>query len=293
MIENRFNRSIFFKRNILFTVILLSVGMTLFLVYIIESDQKSKNSAPYYPYQETIEKISADNLIHTVSHLQSQKNRSTWEEQWKAAHWISDEFKRIGVEAFIHQYELNCIICPNVIARIKGKERPNEIILLSAHLDSICDNVENIAPGADDNATGVAVLLETSRILKKIPMDRTVIFSVFSNEERGTAGSRAYARLAKKEGYNIKHVINLDILGYNLPQRQFYWDAIVVQTGLRHKLKAMFRMVCNYAFGLINGIDVVTVAGREPNRQLVVNTSWILKRSAVLKVKERIQNDCG
>ncbi|MEQ8203279.1 MAG: hypothetical protein ABRQ31_05800, partial [Smithellaceae bacterium] len=55
--------------------------------------------------QEIIEKISAENLFHTISHLQSQKNRSTWEEQWKAACWISDKFKRIGIEVGFHQYE--------------------------------------------------------------------------------------------------------------------------------------------------------------------------------------------
>ncbi len=292
MIKNRLNHRFFSKRNILYIVILLSVGITLFLFYKIEPVQQREVFAPYR-YQEIIEEVRAENLSNTVSRLQPHKNRSTWEEQWKATHWVSDEFKRIGVDACIHQYELRGRIWPNVIARIKGEERPDEIILLSVHIDSICDNGENIAQGADDNASGVAVMLETARILKKISMNRTVIFSIFSNEERGTAGSRAYARLAKKEGYNIKHVINLDILGYNLLQRPFYWDAIAGHDALRHKLKAMFRMVRNYTFGLINGKDVVAVAGREPNRQLAVNTSLVLKKTVGLKIKEKIQDDCG
>lgn len=184
-------------------------------------------------------------------------------------------------------------IWPNVIARIKGEEKSGEIVLLCAHLDSTSDNVEKIAPGADDNASGVAVLLEAARILKKIPMERTVLFCIFSNEEGAIAGSKAYARLAKKEGYNIKSVINVDVIGYNRPQWPFYWDAITGHATLRHRLKTAVKMVYNYGVGMMYGKDIVIVAGKEPNRQLALSTSWILQQSVGLKVKETIQNDCG
>jgi len=291
MLKNRFHHSFFSTRKILYIVTLLFIGILLFLSWTVESAQQGREAPDRY--QEIIENVRAENLSSTISRLQSQKNRSTWEEQWKAADWISDEFKIIGMEADIHRYEFKGKIWPNVIARIRGEERPDEIILLCAHLDSTSDHAGKIAPGADDNASGVAVLLEAARILQKIPMERTVIFAIFSNEEGAMAGSKAYARLARKEGRDIKSVINVDVIGYNRPQWPFYRDAMVEQLTPEKRLKVKAVMARNYALGLVNGKDMVIVAGREPNRQLVLSTSRTLRQSAGLSVEETIKNDCG
>jgi Zn-dependent M28 family amino/carboxypeptidase len=279
------------KKVGLYTLSGLAICIILFLPGTTET-HRFENS-PDLQIKRIIEKVSSQNIQNTIAHLQSFGNRSTWEKQWGAADWVCGEFKKIGLEVNVHRYEFNGEIWPNVIATIKGKERPEEIVMLIAHVDSISDTSETIAPGADDNSSGVAVLLESARILKEISMDRSVFFGVFTNEEHGRQGSKSYAHLAKTSGLNIKAVINLDILGYNRPTWPFYWGAVMGHKTLKHKAKAIFRMARNYVYGAINGKDIVKVAGREPNRNLAMTTSHILGQSSGLKVKQTVRNDCG
>jgi leucyl aminopeptidase len=106
----------------------------------------------------------------------------------------------------------------NLIAVLPGTdpELAQQEILLTAHLDSITAAVpEGTAPGADDNATGVATLLEAARVLKDHAFERTIKLVFFSGEERGLHGSRAYAAAHADELENIAGVINLDMFGYD------------------------------------------------------------------------------
>ena len=243
--------------------------------------------------KSVLRKVNTQNLRDTIAHLQLYENRSTWENQWKVARWVSEEFKKIGLEVDMHNYEYHGKIWPNVIAKINGRTRPEEIIMPIAHIDSISDHPQKIAPGADDNATGVAALLEMARVLKGTPMERTIMFVIFTNEESCRAGSRAYSHLVKSKGVNIKAVINLDIHGYNRPVWPFYWGAVTGHHTLKHKVKAIYRMARNYFFGMIYGENVVKVAGREPNRKLVEATSKILRNVSGLKIKETVKKDSG
>jgi len=106
----------------------------------------------------------------------------------------------------------------NLIAVIPGTD-PNltqQEILLTAHLDSITAAApEGDAPGADDNATGVATLLEAARILKSQSFKRTIKIIFFSGEERGLHGSRAYTAAHSDEMENVVGAINLDMFGYD------------------------------------------------------------------------------
>jgi Zn-dependent M28 family amino/carboxypeptidase len=124
-------------------------------------------------------------------------------------------------------------------------------------------------------------------------METTVMFCIFTNEENCAAGSKAYVLRAKEEGLNIKSVINLDILGYNRPTWPFYLDAVQAHATLKHKAKATIRMARNYFLGVINGRDIMRVAGREQDRSLVTVTSQILRGSCGLKVKEMVKDVSG
>ena len=165
--------------------------------------------------------------------------------------------------------------------------------MLIAHLDSIAFNPEKQAPGADDNGSGVAAILEIARIIKDISMKNSISFCIFSNEETGTRGSKAFVKFAKKEGINIKAVINLDVLGYNRPKKPFYLKAVKSHKSFKHKLKAVYRMIKNYCLGYFHGEDVLKVTGRPPNGDLVKRTSKIIRKYSELKVDEIISDDCG
>ncbi|MDX9820939.1 MAG: M28 family peptidase [Syntrophales bacterium] len=102
----------------------------------------------------------------------------------------------------------------NVIATIAGEKRAAETVVVGAHYDTVTGT-----PGADDNASGVAVLLELSRLLRGIRPDRTIKLVFFCLEEppvfrTPSMGSFVYAERAKAAGERIAAMISLEMLGY-------------------------------------------------------------------------------
>jgi Zn-dependent M28 family amino/carboxypeptidase len=291
MNHNGFTKYHLIKRVRWYILAALSICIMVYLLQPIETCQ-SKDDLDLQ-VKEVMGKVDTQNLRNTIAHLQSYGNRSTWEKQKEAAEWVYGQFKKLGITVSLNEYELDGKKWPNIIAEIAGSKRSEEIVMLIAHIDSISDSSQNVAPGADDNGSGVAVLLEGARILGKARMERTVMLCIFTNEENCAAGSKAYARRAKEEGLNMKSVINLDILGYNRPTWPFYWDAVQGHGTLKHKVKATIRMARNYFLGIINGKDIVRVAGREANRSLVTIASQILRQSSGLKAKEMVKDDNG
>jgi len=94
----------------------------------------------------------------------------------------------------------------NVVATKRGTTRPNEIIVIGGHFDSVPRS-----PGANDNASGVATLMEAARVLAPVPTARTVQFVPFSGEELGLFGSAAFAT-ERRQG--VVTMINLDMVGW-------------------------------------------------------------------------------
>lgn len=98
----------------------------------------------------------------------------------------------------------------NLLAELPGDGRPWQVIELGAHYDSVHESV-----GADDNASGVAVLLELARVLRERPRDRTIRLCFFAGEERGLLGSAHHAaRIARRDDERLLGAIVLDMVGY-------------------------------------------------------------------------------
>jgi len=95
----------------------------------------------------------------------------------------------------------------NVVAVKLGEDRPGDIYILGAHYDS----VEN--PGADDDASGVAAILEAARVLSSYEFEATLVFIAFDAEEKGLYGSMHYAGGAT--GQIIRGMVSLDMIAYN------------------------------------------------------------------------------
>jgi hypothetical protein len=107
----------------------------------------------------------------------------------------------------------------NVMATLKGTD-PNDkrIFLISGHLDSRATDVMNRtidAPGANDDGSGVAAVMECVRVMSKRSFPATIIFVAVSGEEQSLLGSGYLANKAKKEGWNIEAMLNNDIIGSN------------------------------------------------------------------------------
>lgn len=90
-----------------------------------------------------------------------------------------------------------------------------DVILIGAHFDSTSERPMELAPGANDNATGVAAMLEAHRILSQFSFEKEIVFVAFSGEEQGLIGSGACSDIAQQEGWPIELMINLDMVGFH------------------------------------------------------------------------------
>jgi len=118
-------------------------------------------------------------------------------------------------------YELDGVPSKNLWVQINGTKQPDEIVLLGAHYDSVMGS-----PGANDNGSGVAALLEISGIMQKASAPRrSVRFVAFTNEEppffmTGRMGSQVYARKAAKDREKIVAMMSLETIGYYTDTRR-------------------------------------------------------------------------
>src|ERR1700758_3203124 len=108
----------------------------------------------------------------------------------------------------------------NVYAVLRGTDsaQANRVLLVSGHYDSRITNVmddHGFAPGANDDASGVAVSLECARVLSRLKLPATLVFAAVAGEEQGLNGSAHLAKLARSEGWEIEGVLNNDIVGGN------------------------------------------------------------------------------
>ncbi len=104
----------------------------------------------------------------------------------------------------------------NVVARLKGTTEPNRHVMLMGDIDSRVSDVMNAkdsSPGANDNASGIAALLEAARLLSRYTPGASVVFAALSGEEQGLFGGAVLARTIEQEGWRLDAVINNDMVG--------------------------------------------------------------------------------
>jgi len=235
---------------------------------------------------------ASSRIFGIVTHLSEIGNRTSLEKQWEAAKWIEANLAMYGLKTRIEKYDFNGKTWPNVIAEKAGHDPAGGSVMLIAHLDSI-SREKGDAPGADDNGSGIAVLLEAARALSSVQNEKTIVFAAFSNEEHGAQGSRSFARKAKSGGRAIDAVINVDVVGYDFSGKWFSWDAIATHESYKYKAKSFGRMLHNYVRSLSAGVSAVKVVGRRHNGILVGKVSEIMQRTNGLAVRRIVDDDCG
>jgi len=191
--------------------------------------------------------ISAAEIQHTIETLVSFHTRSTLssmatdlpkgEGATAAAEWIEGELKQYSAACGgCLEVKTDTFVQPagpgpnaripkpttitNVYAVLRGTDpaQAKRVILVTGHYDSRITDVTDdhgFAPGANDDASGVAVSLECARVLSKLKFPATLVFATVAGEEQGLYGSAHLAKLAKSEGWQIEGVLNNDIVGGN------------------------------------------------------------------------------
>jgi Peptidase family M28 len=162
--------------------------------------------------------VSKDNIGKYIDNLTSFHNRHTKSPNIeKVAYWLEEQLKQFGYNhsTFYHEYTEAGYELKNVICNKQGSS--SKILLLCAHYDTILmrdfEDIDSRAPGADDNASGVSMLLEISRIISKLNFEYTIQFAFFSGEEQGLWGSKHYAEYIKDKKEDLYAVVNLDMCG--------------------------------------------------------------------------------
>ena len=170
--------------------------------------------------------VGEANIRSTISHLSTQyPNRyyasttGRTSAEWIRTTWLGLANGRSDVSAELYTGCTTCSTQPSVILTIQGTDLPNEVVVLGAHLDSISNsgsgNAMN-APGADDDASGIATLTEVLRIAMAsgYKPKRTVKFMGYAAEEVGLRGSKAIATSYQTQGVNVVAALQLDMTNY-------------------------------------------------------------------------------
>ena len=161
--------------------------------------------------------VTAERMRHHVERLAGEiGERNIFRPTALAAarEYIEAEWSEQGYQVSLQWYETSGHPCANLEVARGGGSRPEQILVVGAHYDSVCGS-----PGADDNASGVAALLEISRLFAAVVPSVAVRFVAFVNEEppfflSGEQGSMMYARCARARGDDIRLMLSLEMLGY-------------------------------------------------------------------------------
>ena len=186
----------------------------------------SSYSGPFKPLSES-ELLLKDYLKKHVYMLAEQiGERNIWHynELNESAGYIENTLAGLGYDVSKQEYKVENKILKNIEAELVGTSKPEEIIIVGAHYDSVIGS-----PGANDNASGVAAVLEIAHLLSNQEFPRTLRMVAFVNEEppffqTQKMGSRIYAGRSRKRGEKIIAMFSLETIGYysDAPGSQHY-----------------------------------------------------------------------
>jgi hypothetical protein len=203
---------------------------------------------PNEEIQKIVAEISAKNIETTIRRLAAFGTRNTLSEQnnptrgiGAARDYLFDEFQKISKDCGgCLVVEKQTFVQPkaarvpeptnltNIVATLRGTSAPDRIYIVSGHYDSMCSSPTDAkcdAPGANDDASGTAAVLEMARVMSKRKFAATIIFMAVAGEEQGLLGAAYFAEQAKQKAMNIEAMFTNDIIGgvtsyKNSPERQ-------------------------------------------------------------------------
>ena len=171
-----------------------------------------------------MDSVSIDSIRATIEHLCSYHTRR-YDSRfiYEVQDWLYDRYNTLPIDTVVkHDFKLHNLSITetgdNILAIQWGTKHPEEYVICGAHYDSYAwdgydpDTIRS--PGADDNATGVAGIWETARLLSHYTFDRTIIYANWCAEECGLVGSAAYAADCAAQNMDIVGYFNLDMTGY-------------------------------------------------------------------------------
>lgn len=164
----------------------------------------------------TVDKLVSFGTRHTMSSATDPKRGIG-----AARNWVASEFRKLGLtverpsRTFTGPRAPNGVVIEDVLGILPG-ERSDEVLIVAGHIDSRVTDVMDAtsdAPGANDDGSGVALVLEAARLMAKEKHRATIVFAALSGEEQGLWGGTLLAETAKAKGWKVVAMLNNDIVG--------------------------------------------------------------------------------
>ena len=235
------------KKTILFTIFLIAAS-TMKAQFYWEPIDHQGNRTQTYPkvteinseIQAMLDQVDTVNIYNSIAWMQQYLREAYSPEALLTQNWLIERYEELGLEPSIHYFidKLNHTLdAGNVIAIQPGSVYPDEYIIVSSHYD------HNSGPGADDNASGTAGVLEAARILSQYSFKRSIIYINFNAEENGLYGSMGYAKECARLDMNIIGGFNLDMIGWYPPEL----DTVKMYTACYHLSRNLYEYYSSVA----------------------------------------------
>ncbi len=186
----------------------------------------TSHAGPFEPLNDQERSLRERLRAHVVMLAETIGERNVWrpQELKASAEYIDKTLADMGYPISSQRFEVEGVEVRNIAAELSGASRKDEIVVVGAHYDSVMGS-----PGANDNGSGVAALLEIARSCSGRNLPRTVRFVAFVNEEppffqTRQMGSRVYAARSRQRGEDITAMYSLETIGYysDTPDSQHY-----------------------------------------------------------------------
>ncbi|MBU1651201.1 M28 family metallopeptidase, partial [bacterium] len=175
-----------------------------------------------------VSQVDQDNLNDIVTSLVGFHTRHTYSDTISdsigigaARRWVRDQYTRQGIDADLFPWNGywggSLYDCFNVHATLQGQSGRPDLIIFGGHLDSrtvSSSDTASFAPGADDDASSIAAMMEIARILNGESLNTTLVTSSFAGEEQGLLGAYAYAQSLVNANTPVKAMLNMDMIGH-------------------------------------------------------------------------------
>lgn len=187
-------------------------------------------ATPEQQMQAAADEVSQTRIRTDIAKLVSFGTRHTLSSQTDpkrgigaSVRWAETELKKLGLQTLqtcdtvtkLPRVPTPTRVC-NAVGIQRGTERPNDVVIITGHIDSRVTDVMNAtadAPGANDDGSGTAAVLESARVLSKRKFPGTIVYGILSGEEQGLLGGKILADYAKAQGWNVIANLNNDIIG--------------------------------------------------------------------------------
>jgi hypothetical protein len=230
------------------------------ITFLSESAARLLTMVEDFPTDSVVTRVSLDSLYAFVTRLEAFETRYIYTDSILAARdWIAGKFVSWGyTEVSMPSLFYNGTEIYNVRAVKQGWAEPDKVIVVGGHYDSITYGQTPgplyYAPGADDDGSGTAMVLEMARILADIPLRKTIIFEAFTAEEVGLVGSSFSANNFAADGTDLEVMYNFDMVAYTAND---LWD-INVSSGI---VNAYRDLTIDAGFRLTSLTPVATAPG--------------------------------